>query len=93
MSASYPEAIREGTAAAARLHLRLRTQAQLTGASENVDVIAAALDLDVSLLFRPLKGLLGAYLPFPAPGILVTTERPLSIQRFTAAHEVGHFFT
>jgi hypothetical protein len=29
--------------------------------------------------------LLGAYLPHPIPGVLVTTERPLSIQRFTEA--------
>ena len=25
------------------------------------------------------------------PGILITTERPLSVQRFTGAHELGHF--
>jgi len=27
----------------------------------------------------------------PIPGILITTERSMSIQRFTAAHELGHF--
>lgn len=90
MSTSYPEAIREGTAAAARLHQRLGTQGRLAGKGGSIDVLATALELDVTLLFRPLKGLLGAYLPMPRPGILVTTERPLSIQRFTAAHEVGH---
>jgi IrrE N-terminal-like domain len=36
-------------------------------------------------------GLLGAYLTDPAPGVLVTTQRPMSIQRLTAAHELGHF--
>ena len=42
------------------------------------------------LLLRPLDGLLGAYLNAPSQGILVTTQRPMSIQRFTAAHELGH---
>jgi len=41
-------------------------------------------------LFQKLGGLLGAYLEVQRPGILVTTERPLAIQRFTAAHELGH---
>ncbi|WP_239025787.1 ImmA/IrrE family metallo-endopeptidase [Sphingomonas paeninsulae] len=43
------------------------------------------------MLLRPLRGLLGAFLNEPIPGILVTTERSMSIQRFTAAHELGHF--
>jgi Zn-dependent peptidase ImmA (M78 family) len=34
---------------------------------------------------------LGAYLSDPAPGVLITTQGPMSIQRFTAAHELGHF--
>jgi len=55
-------------------------------------VFAHILDEFAELLFRPLQGLLGAYIPDPyRPGILVTTQRPLSIQRFTAAHELGHF--
>jgi len=41
-------------------------------------------------MFQKLGGLLGAYLRFQRPGILVTTERSLAIQRFTAAHELGH---
>ena len=45
------------------------------------------------LLFRPLRGLLGAYLgqpSFPRAGIIVSTQRDLHVQRFTAAHELGH---
>jgi hypothetical protein len=38
---------------------------------------------------QPLDKLLGAYVPAEEPGILITTKRPLSIQRFTAAHELG----
>lgn len=57
----------------------------------SVDVFGAIQTLDLPLLLRPLQGLLGAYLNKPAPGVLVTTQRPMSIQRFTAAHELGHF--
>ena len=56
-----------------------------------MDIFRAIQMLDLPLLLRPLQGLLGAYLNEPSPGILVTTQRPMSIQRFTAAHELGHF--
>src|SRR5712691_7388597 len=46
------------------------------------------------LFFAPLKGLCGAYMPrLPkgdAAGSLVSNTYPLSVQRFTAAHELGH---
>ena len=77
--------------AAARLHLQLDTRNRVTGTGGSIDVFNASVALGLPLLLRPLKALLGAYLPHPIPGVLVTTERPLSIQRFTAAHEVGHF--
>lgn len=57
----------------------------------SVDIFGAINYLGVPLLLRPLDGLLGAYLNNPAPGILVTTERRMAVQRFTAAHELGHF--
>jgi Zn-dependent peptidase ImmA (M78 family) len=77
--------------AATRLHEALGTRERMRQHGGSVDVFDASLQLKLPLLLRPLKGLLGAYLPTPRPGILVTTERPLSIQRFTAAHELGHF--
>ena len=87
----YAGAVRAGTQAAARLHQRidLRTNVEARGGS--VDVFGAIQALDLPLLLRPLMGLLGAYLNDPAPGVLVTTQRPMAIQRFTAAHELGHF--
>ena len=87
----YAGAVRAGTQAAARLHQRLdlRTTVETRGGS--VDVFGAIQTLDLPLLLRPLKGLLGAYLNDPAPGVLITTQRPMAIQRFTAAHELGHF--
>ena len=56
-------------------------------------VFGAIEHLGIGLLFRPLDGLLGAYIPVENDsGILVTTERPLAIQRFTGAHELGHAY-
>lgn len=77
--------------AAARLHQRLDLRQQIHAEGGNVDVFAAIQIVDLPLLLRPLQGLLGAYLSDPTPGVLVTTQRPMSIQRFTAAHELGHF--
>src|SRR3954451_2360519 len=77
--------------AAARLHLRFDLRKQIESRGGNVDVFRAIYALDLPLLLRPLQGLLGAYLSEPAPRVLVTTQRPMSIQRFTAAHELGHF--
>lgn len=91
MAATYAEAVRNGAMAAARLHSQADTRSKLESVGGSVDVFDAAVGLKLPLLLRPLKRLLGAYLPDPIPGVLVTTERPLSIQRFTAAHEIGHF--
>jgi len=76
---------------AARLHVESGTRAAMQQSGGNVDVFGAALREKLPLLLRPLGGLLGAYLPDPMPGVLITTRRPLSIQRFTAAHELGHY--
>lgn len=89
--ANYVSAVRAGTMAAARLHQRLDLREQIEARGGNVDVFGAIQTVDLPLLLRPLQGLLGAYLCDPAPGVLVTTQRPMSIQRFTAAHELGHF--
>lgn len=92
---SRREAILQGTRAAQRLHARLGTRSALeTRTISRVDVIRVAHTLGAVLLFKKLKSLLGAYLAGTAaspPGILVSTERDLHVQRFTAAHELGHF--
>jgi predicted secreted protein len=77
--------------AASRLHMQLGTQEAMRRHGGSVDVFAATLALNLPLILRPLDGLLGAYVPEPTSGVLVTTARALSIQRFTAAHELGHF--
>lgn len=92
MVSSVPDAIRNGVAKAARLHEQLGSQTAMVAQRGSIDVFETICSLDIALLLRPLNGLLGAYLREPATGILVTTQRPLSIQRFTAAHELGHFY-
>ncbi len=57
---------------------------------EQVDVFDALAWLDVRVIFKPLDGLLGAYVRGDQPGVMISTKRPLSVQRFTAAHELGH---
>jgi IrrE N-terminal-like domain len=91
MADTYVEAVRNGTMAAARLHVQSHTRTAMQRFGGNIDVFGTAVGEHLPLLLRPLKGLLGAYVPEPMPGVLVTTQRPLSIQRFTAAHELGHF--
>lgn len=90
MVTDYARAVRNGAASAGRLHRQLGLRERLETGGGAVNVFAMISELDVPLLLRPLEGLLGAYLSFPARGILITTQRPLSIQRFTAAHELGH---
>ena len=94
MTAQEREAILEGTQAAQRLHVRLGTRKTVeAGALSRVEVFGVADALGAVLLFRRLKGLLGVYFPkplSPVPGIMVSTERDLHVQRFTAAHEIGH---
>jgi Zn-dependent peptidase ImmA (M78 family) len=86
------EAILNGTARAAELHAELKLRDRLLAGDRPVDVLGAVRALDVFVLFKPLESLLGAYLPKTGqtPAMLLTTKRSLHIQRFTAAHELGH---
>lgn len=87
------ETVLRATLEAERLHRGMKSEEQLTPKSGAVDVFGAIVRLGIELLFKPLDGLLGAYVPVGnASGILVTTERQLAIQRFTAAHELGHAY-
>ena len=64
-----------------------------TGDRTSFDIIGAVTGLNIPLLFRPLKHLLGAIIASNGGvrGIIVTTQRDLHVQRFTLAHELGHF--
>lgn len=81
-----------GTREAARLHRDFGIQKRIESEGGRVDVFGTLVQLGLPLLFRPLDGLLGAFVPGRNPGVIVTTQRMLSVQRFTGAHELGHFY-
>lgn len=85
------EAILSGIARAAELHSTLGLRDALTDGDRPIDVIKSIQRLGLFIMFRPLDGLLGAYVPTRAlSGMLITTRRDMHVQRFTAAHELGH---
>jgi Zn-dependent peptidase ImmA (M78 family) len=88
---SRREILLEAMAAASRLHQQLDSEQIADKLGGGIDVFGAISQLAVTLVFQPLDGLLGAFMSHPAPGIIVTTERGLAVQRLTAAHELGHF--
>jgi predicted secreted protein len=58
-----------------------------------IDVFNVIRSLGIFLQFRPLDKLYGAFLS-PSDGtfgILLHSKHPLSLRRFTAGHELGHF--
>ena len=87
------EAILRGTSAAAMAHDSLRLREQMEPMGLPIDVFGIIDDLGLPLLFRPIDPLLGACVRVSEGrvGIMITTERDLHLQRFTAAHELGHF--
>lgn len=83
------QAILNGVKCATASHKRLGIRDAIEkGQRSNVDVFGSILNGDAVLLFRPLENLLGACLK--GGGIIVSTKRPLSVQRFTGSHEFGH---
>ena len=59
--------------------------------TRQIDVFSMCEDLDLWLAFLPMDGLLGAYVPEGTGGVLITDRRPITVQRYTAAHELGHW--
>ena len=90
MAGDYAGAVRAGAMAASRLHRDLGIRESSEGTGGAIDVFAAIYGLNLPLMLRPLKGLMGAFLNDPCPGILIGTGWRMNIQRFTAAHELGH---
>lgn len=88
---NHREAILEAVTEAKRVHKSLGSEDLVRAKGGGVDVFGAIRSQKIELLFQPLQKLLGGYLPEPVPGILVTSERSLAIQRFTGAHEFGHY--
>ncbi len=63
------------------------------GHRASFDVVGASTELGLPLLFRPLKRLWGAFIAVDDGlfGAIVTTAVDLPVQRFTLAHELGHY--
>jgi predicted secreted protein len=59
--------------------------------TQPVDVFGIVDRLDLWLTFLPLDNTLGACLPVGHGGIMITTQRQPAVQRYTAAHEIGHW--
>lgn len=60
--------------------------------SAPIDPFEAIEAAGLELRFRPLKDLLGAVLPGEPGGVLINSDRPAALQRYTAAHELGHWY-
>jgi len=61
-----------------------------TGA--RIDVFATIDSAGIDLIFKPI-GAAGVYMParlFGANGIVVNSDHPLAMQRYSASHELGH---
>jgi Zn-dependent peptidase ImmA (M78 family) len=71
---------------ATRLHRRLGTSFE-----EPVDVLSIARNLELVLMMQPLESLLGFYVRGDeTSGVVINSQLPESLQRFTLAHEIGH---
>jgi hypothetical protein len=91
MMATKRDAILNGIGRAAELHAELGLREKLKTGERPINVLGALQFFGIATLFRPLEGLLGAYVPTPrSAGVLITTLRDHHVQRFTAAHELGH---
>lgn len=91
--ANARDAILAGVRAAHTLHRDLGVRANLERQDGGrIDVFGTIAKLGATLMFQPLDKLLGAYVPGAEPGILITTKRALPVQRYTAAHELGHLY-
>ena len=84
------DAILDAVVEADRLHKEFATQARAERGEGRIDVFGMLVRRDIPVMVRPLRGLLGAYIDNPDRGVIVTSQRPLPVQRFTAAHELGH---
>jgi len=84
-------AILNAAQAADRLHLEYDTRDRAKAGEGRIDVFGMLVQQDIPTMFQKLDKLLGAYLDEDGEkGVIVTTQRQLPVQRYTAAHELGH---
>lgn len=91
MSRPWPQVHLVAARAASRAHRTLHIDT-----TRQIDPFAALAAAGVVVLRRRLDHLAGLYLPADPhdpdaiPSVLINVAHPLSKQRFTAAHELGH---
>lgn len=86
-SSSLEQARRRAMHMAAREHIFLHTDL-----TKRIDIFEILERKGLRLRFDPLDSLYGAYICVNnAHGIIINAKHPPSLQRFTAAHEYGHF--
>ncbi len=84
-------AILNASLEADRLHKQFDAKDRADAGEGRIDVFDMLVRNEIPVMFQPIKGLLGAFLKENGSrGVMVTTQRPLPVQRFTAAHELGH---
>ena len=82
----FEQARRNGARAAQKEHERLKTPMD-----RPVDVFEIIEKAGVWLMFQPMRDVFGSYQrQGDAAGIIINSNHPSSLQRFTAAHEYGH---
>jgi hypothetical protein len=84
----WRQAHQQAMIAAAEAHEEARVDS-----FSRIDVFEAVSELGMKLTFRPLAGCAALYLPSvlgSRPGAVVHVGHPLALQRFSAAHELGH---
>jgi Zn-dependent peptidase ImmA (M78 family) len=86
MNTNRRQAIASASMQAARLHQTLQTPYD-----RPVDVFMLAQRLGLWLVAQPLEKAFGFYLrEEQAAGVVVNSQHPETLQRFTCAHEIGH---
>lgn len=89
----YRMATLRGARGASEALTQLGLKAKIREGLQQIDIFECLKQLDIVTVCRPLDGLLGAYTEHnETSGVLISTNRRLPIQRFTAAHELGHFW-
>lgn len=89
---SYRTSLLEAGHRAAQVLDDLKVRDRISSGYTRVDPVKIAYESDVTVLFRPLEKLLGAFIADDQPGILVNIDRPKGLVHMTCAHELGHYF-
>lgn len=60
--------------------------------TQQIDVFGLIRQNELVLRFMELDRLLGAFVPGEPAGVIVNSRLPPALQRYTAAHEAGHYY-